>query len=85
MSSCISLYTHYFLLLQKVAKREGLEEEEVRGRSRRVPVVKGRKVFFQVVVRKLEYTGASVAGFLRMTTSSVNRMARLEEITELDA
>jgi hypothetical protein len=62
-----------------------LEEKEVRGRSRWVPVVRGRKVFCQAVVRKLEYTGASVAGFLGMTTSSVNRMARLNEIKELDA
>jgi hypothetical protein len=35
-------------------------------------------------VRKLGYTGASVARFLEMTTASVNRMARPEEITELD-
>jgi len=29
--------------------------------------------------------GASAARFLGMTTSSVNRMARLKEMTELDA
>jgi hypothetical protein len=28
--------------------------------------------------------GASVARFLEMTTASVNRMARPEEVTELD-
>jgi chromosomal replication initiation ATPase DnaA len=72
-------------LLKEVVKRQGLEEEEVRGRSRREPVVRGRKVFCQVAVRKLGYTGASVARFLGMTTSSVNRMARLEEMTELAA
>jgi hypothetical protein len=38
-----------------------------------------------VAVRKVGYTGASGARFLGMTTSSVNRMARLEEMTELDA
>jgi hypothetical protein len=53
--------------------------------DRRGPVVRGRKVFRQVAVRKLGYTGASVARFLGMTTSSVNRMARLEEMTEADA
>ena len=42
-------------------------------------------MFCRVAVRKLGYTGASVARFLGMTTSSVNRMARLEELTELDA
>ena len=48
-------------------------------------VVRGRKVFCQVAVRKLGYTGASAARFPGMTTPSVNRMARLEEMTELDA
>lgn len=36
-------------------------------------------------VRKQGYTGAPVAGFSEMTTASVNRMARMEEMTELDA
>jgi chromosomal replication initiation ATPase DnaA len=71
-------------LLQEVTRREGLEEGEVKGRSRREAVVRGRKVFCQVAVKKLGHTGASVARFLGMTTSSVNRMARLEEMTELD-
>jgi len=53
--------------------------------DRRGQVVRGRKVFCQVAVRKLEYTGASGARFPGMTTSSVNRMASLEEMTELDA
>ena len=35
-------------------------------------------------VRKLGYTGALVARFLGMMTSSVNRMGRTEEMTELD-
>jgi hypothetical protein len=35
-------------------------------------------------VRKLGCTGASMARFLEMTTSSMNRMARLEEMAELD-
>jgi len=72
-------------LLGEIAKREGLEKEEIRGRSRRESVVRGRKIFCQVAIRKLGYTGASVARYLGMTTSSVNRMARLEEMTELDA
>ena len=59
--------------------------EEIRGRSRRELVVRGRKVFCQVAFRKLGYTGASVARFLGMTTSSVNRMGRLEEMMEVDA
>ena len=38
----------------------------------RGPVVKGRKILCQMGVRKLGYTGASVARFLGMTTSLVN-------------
>jgi hypothetical protein len=72
-------------LLKEVTAREGLEEGELKGRGRREAVVRGRKLFCQVAVRKLGYAGASVARFLGMTTSSVNRMARLEEMTELEA
>ncbi len=71
-------------LLREVAKRERLKEAELMGRSRRGAVVNGRKFFCQVAVRKLGYTGASVARFLGMTTSSINRMARLEEMPELE-
>jgi hypothetical protein len=35
-------------------------------------------------VRRLGYTGASVARFLGMTTSSINRMARQEEMPDLE-
>ena len=71
-------------LLKRVAKSEGLENKEMKGRSRRESAVKGRKIFCQVAVQKLGYTGASVARFLGMTTSSVNRMARLEDMKDLD-
>jgi chromosomal replication initiation ATPase DnaA len=71
-------------LLREVCRREGLEAEEILGRSRRESVVRGRKIICQVAVRKLGYTGASVARYLGMTTSSVNRMARQEEVGGLD-
>jgi hypothetical protein len=35
-------------------------------------------------IRKLGCTGGSVGRFLEMTTASVNRMARPEEMTEVD-
>ena len=71
-------------LLREVANREKLKEAELMGRSRREAVVKGRKAFCQVAVRRLGYTGASVARFLGMTTSSINRMARQEEMPDLE-
>jgi len=70
-------------LLKEVAKKEALLEKDLIGRSRRQRVVRGRKLFCQVAVGKLRYTGASVARLLGMTISSVNRMARLEEMKEV--
>ena len=64
--------------------RLGEMPRQARLDDQRGTVVRGRKVFCRVAVRKLGYTGALVARFLGMTTPSVNLMARLEEMTELD-
>ncbi len=42
-----------------------------------------RRVFCQVAVRGLECSGAEVARFLGVTTSSVTRLAVLEELPEV--
>jgi len=44
----------------------------------------GEEDILSDVVGKLGYAVASVARFLEMTTASVNRMGRPEEMTELD-
>jgi len=51
------------VLLKEVAGRVGLEKEDLKGRGRREPVVRGRKVLGQVAVRKLGYTGGRWRGF----------------------
>jgi len=71
-------------LLAKVSKREGVEEETVRGGDRRASVVGVRKLFCRVAVRRLGYSGAAVARFLGVTTSLVNRYASSEEVRNLD-
>ena len=71
-------------LLSKISKRDGVEEEKVRGGDRRGSVVGVRKLFCQVAVRKLGYSGAAVARFLGVTTSLVNRYASSEEVGNLD-
>jgi len=43
-----------------------------------------RKVFCQVAVKKLGYSGAAVARFLGVTTSLINRYASSEEVGNLD-
>ena len=51
--------------------------------SRRPAVVRARRVFCQVAVQGLGYSGAGVARFLGVTTSSVNRLAASEELPEV--
>jgi predicted transcriptional regulator len=46
--------------------------------------VGARKVFCQVAVKRLGYTGASVARFLGVTTSLVNRYASSEGVGNSD-
>jgi putative transposase len=71
-------------LLSKISKRDGVEEEAVRGGDRRRLVVGVRKLFCQIAVRRLGYSGAAVARFLGVTTSLVNRYASSEEAANLD-
>ena len=43
-------------------------------------VLRARKLFCQLMVKKLGHTGAEVARFLGVTTSAVNRIANSEEL-----
>ena len=70
-------------LLRKVGEREGLNEEELRKVRRTREVVRVIKVFCQLAVRKYGHTGASVARFLGVTTSLVNRYAVSGDLLEL--
>jgi hypothetical protein len=62
-------------LLSEVARREGLDEEELKKVRRRRGVSAAIKVFCQLAVQQYRHTGASVARFLGVTTSLVNRYA----------
>ena len=62
-------------LLKEVAWRERLDEEELKKVRRRREVSAAIKVFSQLAVQKYPHTGASVARFLGVTTSLVNRYA----------
>jgi REP element-mobilizing transposase RayT len=57
-------------------------EGELRSGRRRRGVVRARRVFCQVAVQGMGYSGAEVARFLGVTTSSVNRLAVSEELPE---
>ncbi len=62
-------------ILGEVARREGLNEEELKGVRRRREVSAALRVFCRQAVKKYGHTGASVARFLGVTTSLVNRYA----------
>lgn len=47
-------------------------------------MVRGRRIFSRLAVKRYGYSGASVARFLGVTTSLVNRMANSEEEGDLD-
>ena len=69
-------------MAKKIASGEGVTEEELRSGSRRRGVVRIRRVFCQVAVKSMGCSGAEVARFLGVTTSSVNRLAVSDELPE---
>jgi hypothetical protein len=71
-------------LLSKISKKEGVEQQKVRGGDQRRSVVSARKVFCKLAVKRMGYSGASVARFLGVTTSLVNWYASSEQVGNLD-
>ncbi len=71
-------------LANKVCEGEGIDEAELRSGLRKRRVVKTRKIFCQIAVKKMGYSGADVARFLGITTSAVNRLAVSDALQELD-
>ena len=71
-------------LSKKISGREGIREEDLYSGKRMKKVVKVRKIFCQLTVNKMGYTGADVARFLGISTSAVNRMATSAEMPDLE-
>jgi REP element-mobilizing transposase RayT len=63
-------------LAQKIIKKLGLTEDELRSGGRQRQISRARKMFCQKAVKELRYPGAEVARFLGVTTSAVSRLAR---------
>ena len=72
------------VLIKALAAGEGLEEADVRSGDRRIVVVKARRLFCQLAVRRMGYSGAEVARYLGVTTSAVNRLALSQELPDLE-
>jgi len=71
-------------LATRVCGREGVDEADLRSVFRQRKVVKTRRIFCQIAVRKMGYSGADVARFLGINTSSVNRLAVSDELPEIE-
>ena len=70
-------------LAREIVKRQAIADAEVRSGNRKKGLVKARKLFSQIAVKKMGYSGAEVARFLGVTTSAVNRLANTEELSDL--
>jgi len=75
--------TDFSTLAGKICKRVEIEESDLRSGLRNRPIANARRIFAQIAVKKVGYSGAEVARFLGVTTSAVNRLAASEEIDEM--
>ena len=71
-------------LALKVCEGEGVDEAGLRSGLRKRQVVKSRRIFCQIAVKKMGYSGADVARFLGINTSAVNRLAVCDELPEVE-
>lgn len=65
---------------RKIAAGQGVGEADLRSGIRTRGLVTARRLFCQLAVREMGYSGAEVARFLGVTTSSVNRLAVSEQL-----
>jgi putative transposase len=71
-------------LANRICGNEAVEKGELLTGSKKTGVVKCRKIFCQIAVKKMGYSGADVARFLGVTTSAVNRLAISEKFPEIE-
>jgi len=67
----------------RISTGEGIEEAALRSGNRRMEVVRSRKIFCQLAVKRLGYNGAEAARYFGFTTSAVNRMASAEVLPKV--
>jgi len=70
-------------LAVEISEGEGIDEAELRSGSRKRQIVKSRRIFCQIAVKKMGYCGADVARFVGINTSAVNRLAVSDELPEV--
>ena len=67
-----------------ICEAEGVAESELCSGNRKRNVVKSRKIFCQLSVKRRGYCGADAARFFGITTSAVNRFASSTELPEIE-
>jgi hypothetical protein len=70
-------------LARKICEGQGVAEAALRSGLRKREVVRSRRIFCQIAVKKMGYSGADVARFLGINTSAVNRLAVSDELPEV--
>ena len=68
---------------KQIGLGEEVDELDLPSGSRKRRVVKSRKIFCQIAVKKMGYSGTDVARFLGISTSAVNRLAVSDELSEI--
>jgi hypothetical protein len=71
-------------LAKQICSGEEVDELELLSGLRKRKVVKSRKIFCQIAVTKMGYSGADVARFLGINTSAVNRLAVSDELPDIE-
>jgi REP element-mobilizing transposase RayT len=71
-------------LALKVCEGQGVDEAGLRSGLRKREAVRSRRIFCQIAVKKMGYSGADVARFLGINTSAVNRLAVSDELPEVE-
>lgn len=61
-----------------------IDEEKEASSARQRKVSRVRRLFCQLAVGKMGYSGAEVARYLGVTTSAVNRLALSKELPDLE-
>ena len=72
------------ILPDQVCDGEGVEKIGLCLGIRKRDVVKCRKIFCQIAVEKMGYSGADAARFLGITTSGVNRLAASDVLSDAE-
>ena len=70
-------------LAEKICEGEGVDKADLCSEIRKRDVVKSRRIYCQLAVKRMGYSGADVARFLGITTSAVNRLAVSDELPEI--